>query len=173
LLRDAHVSRVWPDGVSTIGAVARPPEDFDEQVPPPPPDQFEPESLDPLDEETGPTEWYRRPVVLIGWGLTVLILIALIAYGIIELTHDQGTSKTPSTSTTPTTTATTTLTTPPSATTTTMPPTSSATDAPQQPTQQPSQQQTEEPTRRHHLPPLPPVITVPGGPTITVPPGWR
>jgi hypothetical protein len=150
--------------------VARPPEDFDEQVPPPPPDQFEPESLDPLDEEAEPTEWYRRPVVLIGWGLMVLILIALIVYGIIELIHgNQGTTHAPSTSTTPTTTATSTATTPPRATTTTTPPTSSAGEPPQQPTQQ----QTEEPTHRHHLPPLPPVITIPGGPAITVPPGLR
>jgi hypothetical protein len=189
-------------GVSTIGAVARygPPDDFNNQpaqhakfgmggnpssggpppppppVPQPPPDRFEPpESLDALDEDTEPTEWYRRPVVLIGWGLTVLILIALIVYGIIELIHgDQGTSHIPSTSTPSTAppTATTTTTTPPPTTTTatTPPPTSSAVEPPpRQPTHQPTQQQ---PTHRHHLPPLPSVITIPEVPTvITLPPG--
>jgi hypothetical protein len=159
--------------VSTIGAVAGPPENFNneptryrdagrgnrppaDEPPPPAPGQFEP-PLDPLDEETEPTAWYRRPVVLIGWGLMVLILIALIVYGIIQLVEDQGTSGTPTTTTTPsltptTTTATTTTTTttpPPSSsttTTTTAPPTSSA--AVQPPARQPNQ----EPTHRHHWP---------------------
>ncbi len=142
-------------------------------VPPPnAPDQFErPETLDPLDQETEPTPWYRKPVMLIGWLLFVAILIALIIYGITELIHgNQGTIHAPKTST-PSTTTTTTTTTPP-ATTTTTPPTSSAVEAPpQQPTQQPTQQQ---PTHRHHLPPLPSVITIPEVPTvITVPPGLR
>jgi cytoskeletal protein RodZ len=156
--------------VSTIGAVARPPEDFNNQPtryrdvnpgdraapgepPPPAPEQFEP-PLDPLDEETEPTAWYRRPVVLIGWGLMVLILIALIVYGIIQLVEDQGSGGTPSTTTTPsltpTTTTTTTTTPPPSSTTTTTttaPPTSSA--AVQPPA---THQPTQEPTHRHHWP---------------------
>ncbi|BBZ49811.1 hypothetical protein MHEI_15280 [Mycobacterium heidelbergense] len=153
-------------GVSTIGAVARPPDDSDD-----PPTRFEPaESPDPFDEETEPTAWYRKPVGLIAWLVAVLILIALIVYGIIELIQgDQGTTHAPST-TPPTTTATTT-TPPPSTTTTVTPPTSSAVEPPaQQPTQQqPTQQQ---PTHHHHLPPLPSVITVPGVPTaITLPPG--
>ena len=158
--------------VSTIGAVVGPPDDFDNQPtrhrdvgmgdpplsgepPPPAPEQFEPpESLDPFDEETEPTEWYRRPVVLIGWGLIVLILIALIVYGIIELIGDQGTGTAPSSTTTPSTTTstatppttTTTTTTPPSTTTTTTaPPTSS-------PVQPPAHQPPQEPTHRHHWP---------------------
>ena len=125
--------------------------------PPPAPDRFEAEeSLNPLDdEETEPTAWYRRPVVLIGWGLMVAILIALIVYGIIELIGDQGTGRTPSTTTTPShstpmTTTTTTTTTPPSTTTTTTattaPPTSSAV---QPPAHEPTQQQ---PTHRHRWP---------------------
>ena len=181
-------------GVSTIGAVARygPPDDFHEQPtrhasfgkveqPPPgepappdqrlgqtPPEQYEPDG-DPFDQDTEPTAWYRKPVVLIGWALSVLILIALIVYGLMQLLQgQQGTSGVPSTSTTaPTSTITTT--TPP--TTATTPPTSSAVEPPaQQPTRQPTQQQ---PTHRHHLPQLPPVITIPGGPTMTVPPPLR
>jgi cytoskeletal protein RodZ len=143
--------------------------------PPPAPGQFEaPEFLDPLDEEAEFTAWYRKPVVLIGWGLFVAILIGLIVYGIIELIHDNnGTTNNPSTSTTIPSTTTSTTTPPTTATTTTAPPTSSAVQAPaHQPTQQqPAQQQ---PTHRHHLPQLPSVITIPEVPTvITVPPELR
>jgi hypothetical protein len=164
-----------------------PPDDFHNQrtqygnygVPPAPetsPDQQEPpEAVDPFDQETEPTAWYRRPVVLIGWVIAVLILIGLIVYGLTELIGGQGTSYTPSTSRTPTTTTTTT---PPATSTTTgpttAPPTSSAVEPPaQQPTQQPTHQPTQqEPTHRHHLPPLPSVITIPEVPTvITLPPG--
>ena len=76
-------------------------------------DRFrQPESGDYFDQDAEPTPWYRRPVMLIGWIAFVLILIALIVYGIIELIHgDQGTSRTPST--TSTTSTTTTTTTPP------------------------------------------------------------
>ncbi len=145
------------------------------EAPPNPPDRFEqPELIDPLDQETEPTPWYRRPVLLIGWLVFVLLLIALIVYGIIELMHgEQGTSHTPKTTPSSTTTTTTT---PPPATTTTTPTTSSAAvPAPQQPTQQPTQEPTQQqPTHRHHLPPLPPVISIPGVPTvITVPPALR
>ena len=132
-----------------------------------PPEEHEPDGdlFDPFDQETEPTAWYRKPVVLIGW--------ALIVYGITELLRGpQGTSNVPSISTT-TPTTTTTTTTPPT-TTTTAPPTSSAVEPPaQQPTQQPTQQPSQEPSHRHHLPQLPPVITIPGGPTMTVPPALR
>lgn len=126
-----------------------------DEPPPPAPHPTEP-PLDPFDEDTEPTPWYRKPVGLIIWGLSVAILIALIVYGIIELIGDQGTSNAPKTttttphSTTTMTTTTTTTTSPPSATTTTEPPTSSAVESPEpQPTHQPTQQQ---PTRRHHWP---------------------
>ena len=138
-----------------------------------PPEQHVPdESVDPFDQETEPTAWYRRPVVLLAWALFVLILIALIVFGITQLLGGQGTSPIPSTSTTPPTSTTTTTTEPSAATTT--PPTSSAVEPPaQQPTQQPTQQPPQqEPSHRHHLP-LPPVITIPGGPTMTVPPALR
>jgi len=194
----------WPaGGVSTIGAVARnrPSDDFHNQqtqyanyggvggpppsgeppptAPPPaemPPDQPEPpEALDPFDHESEPTPWYRKPVGIVAWVLAVLVLIALIVYGLMELIQGgEGTSHTPSstTSTTPTTTATT----PPTTTTTQSseaPPTSSAVEPPaQQPTQQPTRQPTQQqPTHRHHLPQLPSVITIPDGPVVTLPPG--
>jgi hypothetical protein len=166
-----------------------PPDDFHNQrtqygnygVPPAPetsPDQQEPpEAVDPFDQETEPTAWYRRPVVLIGWVIAVLILIGLIVYGLMELIGGQGTSYTPGTSTTPTTTTPTTTAPPTTATTQSSetPPTSSAVEPPaQQPTQQPTRQPTQQqqPTHRHHLPPIPSVITIPEVPTvITLPPG--
>lgn len=162
-----------------------PPDDFNNQptqhgdygvpAPPTPPEQFEPpESLDPFDEEAEPTPWFRRPVLLGGWALLVVILIGLIVYGIIELIHgDQGTGNIPS-STSAIPSATTTTTTPPTTATTTTPATGPTTSSaveqpPQQPTHQPTQQP---PTHRHHLPPLPSVITIPEVPTvITLPPG--
>jgi hypothetical protein len=148
--------------------VAGPPEDFNNEPtryrgvgrgdgppagepPPPAPDPVEP-PLDPFDEEAEPAAWYRRPVVLILWGLSVLILIALIVYGIIELVGDQGTTSVPKTTTTrPSTTTTTTPTTSPSSTTTTPTTTpTSVSEAPEpQPTHQPTQQQ---PTHRRHWP---------------------
>ena len=189
--------RQLPGGVSTIGAVASygPPDDFNNQPttqadfgrgghppsdePPPtpiPPDQSKPP--EPLDQETEPAAWYRKPVVLIVWALLVLILIGLIVYGLGELIGGgEGTGPAPST--TPTTTtapsSTTTTTTPPTSTTTpTTPPTSTAVQPPtqQQPTQQqPTQQPTQKPTHHPHLPPLPSVITIPEGPTVTLPRG--
>jgi hypothetical protein len=154
----------------------QPPPHVDEGMGGEPPSE-PPGPVDPFDQESGPREWYRNPVVLIGWALLVLILIALIVYGIVELIHgDQGTSRIPSTSTsstTPTTTSATT-TTPPSTTSTPAPPPTSSAVAPpaQQPSQQPTREPTQQPTHRHHLPPLPSVITIPEVPTvITLPPG--
>ncbi len=156
----------------------RPPpgEPPDPAPPPTPTDQFEqPGIADSLDQESEPTPWYRRPVMLIGWVVLVVVLVALIIYGILQLANgNQGGSRTPTTSTTPSATTTT------MAPTTTTPPTSSAVEpAPQQPTYQPTQQQPaqqqptqQQPTHQHHLPHLPPVITIPQVPTvITLPPG--
>lgn len=145
--------------------------------PPPPaeiaPDQPEsPEALDPFDREPEPTPWYRRPVGIIAWIVAVLILIALIVYGLMELIQGgSGTSPTPSTTTS--TTPTTATTTPTPTTQSSETPTSSAVEPPaQQPTQQPTHQPTQQqPTHRHHLPQLPSVITIPDGPVVTLPPG--
>jgi hypothetical protein len=141
----------------------------------PPGDEWPP-FADPLDESE-PTPWYRRPAALIGWIAAVLILLGLIVYGVLELIQGGQGSSTPSTSTTPSITTSTSTTPPPTTTTTTEPPTSSAVEPPapqptwtpsRQPTRQPTQQP---PTHRHHLPSLPPEITIPDGPVITLPPG--
>ncbi|VDM86988.1 conserved threonine-rich hypothetical protein [Mycobacterium basiliense] len=107
-----------------------------------------------------PTPNWRKPLALVGWGVLIAALIAVIIYGIVQLAHGRPnpasvtttvtatttstapttTSTTPpttttrtTTTTTPTTTTTTTTTTPTTTTTTTTsttPPTSSATTAP-------------------------------------------
>lgn len=148
--------------------------------PPPemPADQPEPaEAVDAFDQEREPTPWYRKPAGIIAWVLSVLILLALIVYGLMELLQGgQGTSHTPSTTSSTTTTTSPTTTTPPPTTTESSapPPSSSAVEPPaQQPTQQPTRQPNQQqPTHRHHLPSLPSVITIPEVPTvITLPPG--
>jgi cytoskeletal protein RodZ len=129
---------------------------------PPPAEQPEP-SLDAFGEETEPAEWYRRPVVLIGWALVVLILIALIVYGIIQLTQESGTSHLPSTTTTtrttPATTTTTSTTSAPTTTTPTTTPTTTSEIAP--PSGHPTQTQ-QQPTHRHHWPTWLPSTLPPG-----------
>lgn len=142
--------------------------------PPEPPNHFE--APDPDQPEDEPRPWYRRPVMLIGWALVVVILLALIAYGIVQLlTVDQDTSPKPATTTTTATTtvpSTTTTTTTPPPTTTAVAPTSAP--AVQPPAQQPTRtvpRLPQIPTELPNLPPLPTVITIPQVPTvITLPP---
>jgi hypothetical protein len=130
------------------------------------PDQSE--TPEPHHEGFEPAPWYRSPPLLIAWFLLVLILTALIVYGLGELIGGgEGTSPVPSSTTTTTTAPTatttpTTTTTPPVSTTTeTTPPSTSAVQAPTQ--QQPTQQPTNQPTQKHHphLPQLPPGIKLP------------
>lgn len=185
--------------VSTIGAVASngPRDDFHNQptqhgdfgvseqpptgeIPPagPPPEGSEQsDDVDPFDQEAEPTPWYRKPKMLIAWLVSVVILIALIVFGIIELVNGQQNVPHAPKTTTPTSTTTTTTTTLTTTTTTTSSPSSSAEQPPvQQPTQQqqPTGGQTQQPTHHHHVPQLPSVITIPGVPNpVTVPPGLR
>lgn len=142
-------------------------------------EQYQPDgSIDPLDPDAEPRPWYRRPITLIGWAILVLILLALIAYGVSQLIGG-GKSTTPaptSTSTSATTTettstTTTTTTTEPTTTTTTEEPGTTPTAAPppaNPPRNQPPGTGTTQP-HRPHLPNVPSTITVPGGPTITLP----
>lgn len=146
----------------------------------PPPDYFASSDqyplLDPDDPDADARPWYRKPVTLIGWALLVLILLGLITYGVMQLLGgDKSSTPAPSTTstTTPTTQSTTaTTTTEPTTTTATTTPSPAAPAPPANPhrSQPPATQPTQSPTH-HHLPPLPSTITVPGGPTITLPPG--
>ena len=137
----------------------------------PPPEQYEPLGVDePAD---GGRPWYRKPVPLIGWAILVLILLALIAYGVTQL-FDRSTSNGPSLApTSSSTTTTTTIQTPTTTTTTTTtePTTTPTTAPPANPprNQPPGTQPTQQPPRRPRIPELPSTITIPGGPTITLP----
>lgn len=133
-----------------------------------------------------PIPGWRKPVALVGWGLLIAVLIALIVWGIIQLA--EGTAPQDSFIRTPTT------------ATTSRPPTSAATQAPPAPVPSESTESTpssEAPTasteetlpsstpqttatttpsgEAYPLPQLPSVITLPslpGLPTeITLPPG--
>jgi hypothetical protein len=160
---------------ANYGGLGGPPAPGEPPAEPPPDQAGSPEALDPFGQEPEPTPWYRKPVGIIAWILAVLILLALIVYGLMELIQGgHGTSPGPATtsSATPTTTTTTSMT--PTTTESSAPPaTSSAAEPPaQQPTQQPSHQPTQQqPTHRHHMPQLPSVITIPDGPVVTLPPG--
>lgn len=135
--------------------------------------------LETLDADSAPAPWYRKRAVLVGWGALVLLLIALIVYGLVELATGGGGGGAPSSTTSSTTTTTTTTTTSPTTTTTTTessspapappPPPGAAIPPPQQAPPPPAQQ----PPHRHipNLPQVPTVITIPQVPTvITLPP---
>lgn len=138
------------------------------------PVQYDQLGAEDPDEQAQP--WYRKPVTLIGWAILVLILLALIAYGVTQLLGgDKSTGPAPgttSTTTTTTTSETTTTTTTTEPTTTTTEPSTTPTAAPPANpprNQPPGTAPTQQPTHRPHLPQLPGTITVPGGPTITLP----
>lgn len=131
-----------------------------------------------------PVPWFRRRPVLIAWVALIAAMIALVIWGIIQLTsRGPGPSTSPSgtssSSTTSTTTSSTTTTAPStSATESAAPPQPQAPhqEAPRQPAPAPAAP-TEEPEHHHHLPPLPSVITIPPIPkapeiptVITLPP---
>jgi len=127
------------------------------------------ESAAPEHEGFQPSPWYRSPPLLIAWLVLVLILIALIVYGIGELiAGDEGTTPAPSSTTSTSTTeppSTTTPSTspPPASTTTETSPPPTTTEAPPPTQQQPTYQPTNPPTTKHHthLPTLPPGIHLP------------
>jgi hypothetical protein len=51
--------------------------------------------------EPGSTPWHRKPAVLIGLGVLAAILIALVIFGIVELTKGGGSTSPATSSTTP------------------------------------------------------------------------
>jgi hypothetical protein len=129
-------------------------------------------SAKPRDE---PTPWFRRRWVLITWSALVVLMIALVIWGIIQLISlGSDGSTVPSTQSSTTRSSTTTI----SPTTTkgaaTIPPARPPREAPA-----PGGPPNEPPHHRPHLPPLPSVITIPPLPNvpeaptvITLPPGF-
>ncbi len=144
--------------------------------------QRSPQSVDVADPPHTP--WFRRRPVLIAWIALIVLMIALVIWGIIQLTSrgpggttaPSTTSATTTTSTSATSTATTVKTTTPQAaphTTAGPPPARPPGGAPA-----PAGPANEPPHHRHHLPPLPSEITIPPMPrapevptVITLPPG--
>ncbi|MFL0181917.1 hypothetical protein [Mycobacterium sp. SMC-15] len=139
-------------------------------------------SYNAFDEPTDPTgadfaapsaiPWFRRRSVLIAWFGLIAVMIALVVWGIIQLTsHGPGGGTTPATSSSSTTSSWTSSTT--SSTTSassSAPSTTAPSAAPprQAPPQQPPAQQAPPPSEppHRHLPHLPSVITIPPIPKV-------
>ncbi|CAJ1493357.1 hypothetical protein MU0083_000277 [[Mycobacterium] kokjensenii] len=129
-----------------------------------------------------PTPWYRRRSVLAAWFGLIAVMLALVIWGIIQLTSrgpssggtgSQTSSSSSSTTTSSSTTSSTTSTTSSSTTSTSSsaPSTTAPPAAPPPRQQQPPAQQapvpSEEPRHRHpRLPSLPSVITIPPIPKV-------
>lgn len=120
-----------------------------------------------------PTPWFRRRSVLIAWFGLIVVMLALVVWGIIQLTSrgpgEGGTAPgTSSSSTTSTTTSSTTSSTSSSesASSTSAPPAAPPGQAPQQPPTRQAPAPSE--THHHHprLPSLPSVITIPPVPRV-------
>ena len=127
--------------------------------------------------DSAPDPWYRNRVLLALWAAMVALLIALIIYGLVQLSRggEGGGPSTSTSSTTPTrssTTSPTTTTTSPSTTTTPPPP-----ETPEQtPEEAPppgghSPAPAEPPHHHHHLPHVPSTVTLPHT-VITLPHGF-
>jgi hypothetical protein len=97
--------------------------------------------------EPGSTPWYRRRAALIGLSALVAILLAVVIYEIVDLTHTGG-STTPSTSPTTSAAVTTTPPAPPTTTLTEVPTTSAETTA--APTTTPPPSTSIDDGRHHH-----------------------
>lgn len=111
-------------------------------------------------ELEAPIPGWRKPIALVGWGVLIAVLIALIIYGIIQLAHGSP-PREPATTTTTTS--------PSSATTTTDTGTPTTTTAD---TGTPTTTSTPSPGAFPRLPSVITLPSLPGLPTaITLPPG--
>jgi len=137
-----------------------------------------PDSGEPGEPELPPAPWYRNRSLLAVWATMVAILVVLIIYGLIQISHGGGggtSTTTPSTTPTRSSTPTTSTTTPPPTTTT--PPSPSSTPEQQEPPDDngppPAEAppQGEPPRHHHHLPHIPSTITLPHT-VLTLPPGF-
>lgn len=136
----------------------------------------QPDYSEPVDPQSPPAPWYRKRSLLAVWATMVAILVVLIIYGLIELSHGGGGGGTSTTtpSTTSTESSTTTPSTTPPSTTTTPPPSSSSEEAPPPGGNSPAPAQPPAPAApppHHHLPHIPPTISLPHT-VITLPHGF-
>ncbi|MDT7768208.1 MAG: hypothetical protein QOI30_1204 [Mycobacterium sp.] len=124
--------------------------------------------------DSAPDPWYRNRVLLALWAAMVALLITLIIYGLLQLSHGGGEGGGPSTSTSSTrssTTSPTTTTTTPSTTTTPPPETPEQTPEEAPPPGGHSPAPAEPPHHHHHLPHVPSTVTLPHT-VITLPHGF-
>lgn len=135
----------------------------------------QPDYSEPVDPQSPPAPWYRKRSLLAVWATMVAILVVLIIYGLIELSHGGGGGTSTTTpSTTSTESSTTTPSTTPPSTTTTPPPSSSSEEAPPPGGNSPAPAQPPAPAApppHHHLPHIPPTISLPHT-VITLPHGF-
>ncbi|OBJ69072.1 hypothetical protein [Mycobacterium sp. 1274756.6] len=118
-----------------------------------------------------PTPWYRKPPLLAGWVILVLILLALITWGVITLfSGNSGPTfpQAPSSTTTVSSTTTTTSTSASSTTSTTTPTTTTASEPPaEQPPADTGETEAPETTSKtHRRPHIPSTITLPEVPQL-------
>jgi hypothetical protein len=127
--------------------------------------------------DSAPDPWYRNRVLLALWSAMVALLITLIIYGLLQLSHGGGEGGGPSTSTSSTTPTRSSTTSP---TTTTATPSTTTTPPPETPEQTPeeapppgghSPAPAEPPHHHHHLPHVPSTVTLPHT-VITLPHGF-
>jgi len=137
------------------------------------------EHADSAAPDGAPEPWYRHRALLALWGLLVALLLALVIYGIVELSRGGGETGGPATTSSSTTTA-------PSSTTTPTTTASTANEAPSPPEPPETPEQTpaevpppvngspapaEPPQHHHHHPQIPSTITLPHT-VVTLPHGF-
>jgi hypothetical protein len=121
-----------------------------------------------------PEPWYRNRVLLALWALIVSLLVALLIYGIVELSRGGGETGGPATTTSSTSsTSTSSSSTAPTTTTETPPPPETPEQSPEEapPPANGPPAPAEPPQHHHHLPHIPSTIPLPHT-VITLPHGF-
>jgi hypothetical protein len=145
--------------------------------PRPPGSDDHPDYAELPEPESPPAAWYRNRSLLAVWATMVAILIVLIIYGLIQLSHGGGGGPSPTTpSTTPTRSSSPTPSTTPPSTTTTPPPSPSSSEeqgppAGNAPPPAQAPPPAAPPEHHHHVPHIPSTITLPHT-VITLPHGF-
>ena len=140
--------------------------------PQPPESDDHPDYSEPAEQESPPDPWYKNRSLLAVWATMVAILIVLIIYGLIQISHGGGggtstttPSTTPTRSSSPTPSMTPPTPPPPSSTPEEGPPNGNAPPPAQGPPP------AEPPQHHHHLPHIPSTIPLPHT-VITLPHGF-